>query len=308
MPIRIPDSLPARSILESEGVPIMDETTARRQDIRPLRIVLLNLMPDKIRTETQIARLLGATPLQIEMTLLRIAHHRSKNTSHDHLVSFYKTLGQISRKKYDGLIITGAPIEHLSFEEVDYWDSLLKVFKWSETNIHSSFYICWAAMAALYYYHRVPKHELSHKAFGVFRHRNLNPSSPYLSGFSDDFSIPVSRWTEIRKDDLRGKDNLELLMESDETGPCLLSEHRCNRLYILNHIEYDSETLQREYERDIEKDPNTLRPQNYFPDDDTSRSPLNRWKSHAHLLFGNWINQIYQTTPYKLNKIGGLPQ
>ena len=304
MPIRIPDKLPARKILEDEGVHIMSEKTAKRQDIRPLKIALLNLMPDKIRTETQIARLLGATPLQIEMTLVTVASHESKNTTQEHLIAFYKKWDEIKNEKFDGFITTGAPIELLDFNEVDYWDELTDIFEWSRTHTHASFHICWGAMAAIQHFHNIPKYELEKKAFGVFRHKNLNPASPYLSGFSDDFSIPVSRWTEIRKNDIGKNAELELLMESDETGPCLIAEKKWNRLYIFNHIEYDSNTLNAEYKRDIEKNASIEIPQNYFPEDNTQQEPLNRWRSHAHLLFGNWVNQIYQNTPYDMNEIG----
>ena len=282
----------------------MSEKTAKRQDIRPLKIALLNLMPDKIRTETQIARLLGATPLQIEMTLVTVASHESKNTTQEHLIAFYKKWDEIKNEKFDGFITTGAPIELLDFNEVDYWDELTDIFEWSKTHTHASFHICWGAMAAIQHFHNIPKYELEKKAFGVFRHKNLNPASPYLSGFSDDFSIPVSRWTEIRKNDIGKNAELELLMESDETGPCLIAEKKWNRLYIFNHIEYDSNTLNAEYKRDIEKNASIEIPQNYFPEDNTQQEPLNRWRSHAHLLFGNWVNQIYQNTPYDMNEIG----
>ena len=304
MPIRIPDKLPARATLESEGVAVMGEKTALRQDIRPLQIGLLNLMPNKIRTETQIARLLGATPLQIEMTLVRIGAHKSKNTAEDHLISFYQTWQEIRDRKFDGFIITGAPIETLDFEDVTYWEELSEIFDWTTTNVHSTFNICWGAMAAIYHFHKVPKYELTEKAFGVYRHRNLNPSSPYLNGFSDDFSIPVSRWTEVRTNDLSGHKGLELLMESDVTGPCLIAEKTGNRLYIFNHIEYDSTSLAEEYFRDIEAGTPIEMPANYFPGDNSNIPPQNRWRSHAHLLFGNWVNQIYQTTPFDVSDIG----
>ena len=304
MPIRIPNKLPARATLEAEGVQVMDEKTATRQDIRPLRIGLLNLMPNKIRTETQLARLLGASPLQVEMTLVRIGNHRSKNTAEDHLLSFYQTWQEVKDQKFDGFIITGAPIETLEFEDVTYWDELTEIFEWTRTNVHSSFNICWGAMAAIYHFHRVPKYELQEKAFGVYRHRNLNPASPYLNGFSDDFSIPVSRWTEMRSSDIAKVEGLELLMESDVTGPCLIAEKEGNRLYIFNHIEYDSTSLGEEYFRDVEAGTPIALPENYFPADNSEMPPQNRWRSHAHLLFGNWINQIYQTTPFELDEIG----
>ena len=306
MPIRIPADLPARPILEREGVALMDETTAARQDIRPLRIALLNLMPDKVRTETQFARLLGATPIQIEMTLVRIGSHRARNTAHAHLASFYRTFEEVEHERFDGFIITGAPIETLPFEEVTYWDELTRILDWTKTHVHGLFTVCWGAMAAAHHFHGVPKHTLPEKAFGVFRHRNLAPASPYLAGFSDDFSIPVSRWTEVRTRDIAPP--LEVLMESDVTGPCLLAEPSTHggagRLYIFNHIEYDSTSLKEEWERDRAANRPIALPHNYFPADDPTLPPLNRWRSHAHLLFGNWINVIYQTTPFVVDDIG----
>lgn len=304
MPIRIPNTLPARQTLVDEGVMVMDENTAARQDIRPLRIGLLNLMPNKIRTETQIARLIGATPLQVEMTLVRVSGHKSKNTAEDHLIAFYKTWEQIKHEKFDGFIITGAPIELLDFEEVDYWEELQQIFEWTRTNVHSTFNICWGAMAAAYHFHGIPKYDLQQKAFGVYRHRNLDPASPYLSGFSDDFQIPVSRWTEMRTSDIEQHPGLQLLMDSDDTGPCLISEKDGKRLYIFNHIEYDSSSLKEEYDRDVANGTPIEVPHNYYPEDDPGQDPQNRWRSHAHLLFGNWINQIYQTTEFDLAKIG----
>lgn len=304
MPIRIPNTLPARQTLVDEGVMVMDENTAARQDIRPLRIGLLNLMPNKIRTETQIARLIGATPLQVEMTLVRVSGHKSKNTAEDHLISFYKTWQEIRHEKFDGFIITGAPIELLDFEEVDYWEELQQIFEWTRTHVHSSFNICWGAMAAAYHFHGIPKYDLQQKAFGVYRHRNLDPASPYLSGFSDDFQIPVSRWTEMRTSDIEEHAGLQLLMDSDDTGPCLIAEKAGKRLYIFNHIEYDSSSLKEEYDRDVANGTPIEVPHNYYPQDDPAQDPQNRWRSHAHLLFGNWINQIYQTTEFDLAKIG----
>jgi len=304
MPIRIPDGLPAQDTLKQEGVHVLGETDANRQDVRPLQIGLLNLMPKKIQTEIQISRLLASTPLQVEITLVRVAGHQSKNTPAEHLISFYETWEEIRHKKFDGFIITGAPIEHLPFEEVSYWDELTEIFDWTKTNVHSCFNICWGAMAAAYHFHDIPKYDLSQKAFGVYRHRNLNPFSPYLTGFSDDFQIPVSRWTEMRTRDIVNVDGLELLMESDITGPCLFAENAFNRLYIFNHIEYDSNTLKEEYDRDIANGTPIEIPHNYYPADDPSMPPQNRWRSHAHLLFRNWINQVYQTTPYFLHEIG----
>ena len=303
MPIRIPDQLPAREILVREGVSVMDEDTARRQDIRPLQIGLLNLMPNKVRTETQLARLIGASPLQVELTLVRIGNHKARNTSEEHLIAFYETWEEVRDRKFDGFIITGAPIELLDYEDVTYWKELEAILDWTTTNVHSSFFICWGAMAAAWHFHDMPKYTLDQKAFGVYRHRNNAPNSPYLAGFSDDFIVPVSRWTEVRASDI--PDGLDLLMDSDKTGPCMLSEKTGNRLYMFNHIEYDSLSLKEEYDRDITAGTEIALPHGYFPDDDPSRQPLNRWRSHAHLLFGNWINQVYQTTPYELDDIGG---
>lgn len=304
MPIKIPDQLPARDILVREGVSVMDEQTALRQDIRPLQIGLLNLMPNKIRTETQFARLIGSSPLQVELTLVRIGNHRAKNTPEEHLITFYRTWEEVRSRKFDGFIVTGAPIELLPFEQVGYWNELARIFDWTTTNVHSSFFICWGAMAAAWHFHRVPKYALDKKAFGVFRHRNNAPASPYLTGFSDDFAIPVSRWTEVRSSDIRPDSGLELLMESDDTGPCMLSEKTGNRLYMFNHIEYDSTSLKEEYDRDVSAGTPIQIPHEYYPNDDPSQPPLNRWRSHAHLLFGNWINQMYQTTQYDLSQVG----
>jgi homoserine O-succinyltransferase len=304
MPIRIPDALPGRAVLVREGVMVMDETTATRQDIRPLQIGLLNLMPNKVVTETQIARLVGATPLQVDLTLVRIGSHMAKNTAKDHLIAFYQTWEEVKNRKFDGFIITGAPVEILPFGDVTYWRELTRIFDWTETNVHSTFLICWGAMAAAWHFHQIPKYTLDEKVFGVFRHRNLNPASPYLAGFSDDFSVSVSRWTEVRRADICPEMGLEVLMESDETGLCLIAEERCNRLYMFNHIEYDSTTLAEEYFRDIKAGRMIKAPHGYFPGDDPARKPVNRWRSHAFLLFGNWINCTYQTAPFDLAEIG----
>ena len=304
MPIRIPDQLPARAILEREGVMIVTEETANRQDIRPLRIALLNLMPNKIKTETQFARLVGATPLQVELTLVRMTNHTPKNTAQEHMLAFYQTWEDVRHEKFDGLIVTGAPIELLKFEDVTYWQELSRIFEWTQANVHSSIHICWGAQAALHHFHGVGKHALSAKAFGVYRHRNLNPSSVYLRGFSDDFSMPVSRWTEVRKDDLPTDQDLEILMESEEVGLCLINDRRHRCLYKFNHIEYDSTSLAEEYERDVATGKPINIPANYYPGNNAKARPENRWRSHAHLLFGNWINEVYQSTPYSLADIG----
>ena len=304
MPIRIPNDLPARHILEHEGVMLMTEATALRQDIRPLRIGLLNLMPNKIKTETQFARLIGATPLQVELTLVKITSHTPKNTAAEHMLAFYSDWQDVSSQKFDGFIVTGAPVELLDFEDVTYWDELSRIYDWTQSHVHSTMNICWGAQAALHHFHGVPKHALAKKAFGVYRHRNLNPASPYLRGFSDDFSIPVSRWTENRRADLPKDRGLEVLMESDEAGLCLIDDAAHRALYMFNHIEYDTTSLGDEYWRDVSAGKPIELPRNYFPKDDPKQPPENRWRSHAHLLFGNWINQVYQTTPYDLAAVG----
>ena len=308
MPIRIPEALPAHDILRDEGVMVMGEGTAMRQDIRPLRIALLNLMPLKIATETQFARLIGATPLQIELTLIRMSEHESRNTPSDHLEAFYRPWSDVRGERFDGLIITGAPIEHLPFEEVGYWKELEQVMDWTLTNVHGTFGVCWGGMALLNHFHGIEKHILPAKYFGLFRHRNCDPSSPYLRGFSDDCVVPVSRWTEIRREEVLTRPGLTLLLDSEEVGPCLIEDHANRALYVLNHFEYDSHTLAEEWRRDVANGGQTGEgidlPRDYFPNDDPEGDPVNRWRSHAHLLYGNWINQIYQTTPYDLEKIG----
>jgi homoserine O-succinyltransferase len=280
----------------------MRKVDAVRQDIRPLRIGLLNLMPDKVRTETQLARLLGATPLQIELTLVRISDHVARNTSASHIAAFYRPWSDVTTQRFDGFIITGAPVERLPFEEVRYWPELRRIFDWTQTHTHRCLTICWGAQAALFHFYGIPKHELSHKAFGVFPHHNLVPASPFMRGFSDVFDVPVSRWTEVRAADLKAIADLRILASSDETGVCLVSDQRHRALHMFNHLEYDSDTLAEEYRRDGGK---TL-PARYFPDDDPRKLPLNRWRSHAHLLFGNWIDEIYQTTPFDPEMIGSV--
>lgn len=282
----------------------MSETQAARQDIRPLEIGLLNLMPKKIATETQFARVIGATPLQINLTLIRMTYHQSKTTSAEHMEAFYHPFQAIKGRKLDGLIITGAPIEHLPFEEVTYWDELCEVFEWASTHVHSTFGICWGGMAMMYYWHGVPKHILPKKAFGCFHHMNLLPASPYLRGFSDECVIPVSRWTEMRKEEIESDGTMQILLGSNEVGPCLIEDHSQRALYIFNHFEYDSETLEEEYLRDIAAGTPIDFPRNYYPDDNQDNRPRNRWRSHGHLLYGNWINEIYQSVPYDISKVG----
>jgi len=304
MPIKIPNNLPARSVLEAEGVMVMLEKDAVRQDIRPMRIGLLNLMPNKVKTETQFARLLGASPLQVELTLVKVTGHVPRNTSSEHIGSFYRDWVDVRDEKFDGFIITGAPVELLPFEDVTYWDELRRIFDWTLTNVHASMNICWGAQASVHHFHGMPKYPLATKMFGVYRHRILTPASPYLRGFSDDFSIPVSRWTEVRRADIPAASGMNVLMDSDEAGLCLLDDPRQRALHMFNHIEYDSNSLADEYFRDVSAKVPVSVPKNYFPDNDPRQPPLNRWKSHAHLLFGNWINEIYQTTPYDLRDIG----
>jgi len=304
MPIKIPDNLPARSVLETEGVNVMLETDAIRQDIRPMRIGLLNLMPNKVKTETQFARLLGASPLQVELTLVKVTNHVPRHTPTEHIVSFYRDWEDVRGEKFDGFIVTGAPVETLPFEEVTYWDELRRIFEWTQTNVHGLMTICWGAQAAVHHFHGMNKYPLKDKMFGVYRHRILTPASPYLRGFSDDFSIPVSRWTEVRREDIPAASGMTVLMESDEAGLCLIDDPRHRALHMFNHIEYDSSSLGDEYFRDRAANLPVAVPKNYFPDDDPRQPPLNRWRSHAHLLFGNWINQIYQTTPFDVREIG----
>ncbi len=304
MPIKLPADHPEFSNLKAEGVPLMSEDTALRQDIRPLRIGLLNLMPTKIQTEVQFASLIGAGPLQIEISFIRMSHHESKHTSREHMMRFYRPFSAVRDQKFDGLIITGAPIEHLAFEDVTYWEEMIEVMDWTQSNVHSTLGVCWGAMAMLYYFHGVPKHILGEKLSGCFRQTNLVPSSPYLRGFSDNCIVPVSRWTQVLASDLHAN-GLPILLGSDITGPGLIEDPDHRTLYIMNHFEYDSHSLAGEYARDKGKDAqNTKLPVNYFPDDDPNRAPENRWRSHGHLLYGNWINEIYQSVPYQLSRIG----
>ena len=306
MPIKLPSELPAFDVLLNEGVMVMSQSKAEHQDIRPLRIGLLNLMPKKIQTETQFARLLGATPLQIELSLIRMSDHESRNTAAQHMESFYRPFSEVEAtgEKFDGLIITGAPIEHLNFSDVTYWAELQRIFDWTQGHVHSTFGVCWGGMAMINHFHGIKKHMLDHKAFGCFRHQNLAPASPYLRGFSDDCVIPVSRWTEMRQDEIDGGEGLITLLGSDEAGPCLVQDPLHRAIYIFNHFEYDSDTLKQEYDRDISEGTPINVPMNYYPDDDPTRPPQNRWRSHAHLLYGNWLSEIYLTTPFDIAAIG----
>ncbi|MAS44847.1 MAG: homoserine O-succinyltransferase [Rhodobacteraceae bacterium] len=306
MPIKIPEGLPAIDVLDREGVMVMSDASAARQDIRPLHVGLLNLMPTKVATEIQFARLIGSGPLQIELSLIRMTEHQSRNTSAEHLEAFYAPFAEIeaSGRKFDGLIVTGAPVERLPFEAVTYWDELVRIFEWSRTHVHSTFGVCWGGQAMLNHFNGVPKRDLPKKAFGIYRHTVLAPASPYLRGFGDVFETPVSRWTENRAEDILRAGGLEILASSPEVGPCLVQDAGARRLFMFNHLEYDRETLGAEYERDVASGGEAQMPLRYFPDDDPTRSPRDRWRSHAHLLYGNWINQIYQTTPYEMERIG----
>ena len=302
MPIRIPDHLPAAKTLQSEGVMVMDSSRAARQDIGPLQIGLLNLMPNKERTETQFARLIGATPLQVDLTLVRVSDHKSKNTSEEYLKSFYSTWEEVREKKFDGFIVTGAPVANMPFEEVKYWSEMLEIMDWTQTNVHHTMFICWGAQAALHHFHGAKRYRMPKKAFGVFRHQLVGPQTPWLHGFSDSPMIPVSRYNDIDRTSLG--ENLEVLIDNDDIGVCMLEDKARPALYMLNHLEYDNRSLADEYERDVKAGLDTAPPVNLFPNGDTTVEPENRWRSHAHLLFQNWINEIYQTTPYELEKIG----
>lgn len=304
MPIKLPATLPAFNVLSREGVSVMDEDAAARQDIRPLRIALLNLMPMKIQTENQFARLIGATPLQIDLSLIRMSDHKTRHTTAEHMESFYRPFSEVKAEKFDGLIITGAPIEHMEFEDVDYWQELTEIMDWTQTNVHSTLGVCWGAMAMINYFHGVKKHMLGTKAFGCFRHQNLDPTSPYLQGFSDDCVIPTSRWTEMHQSEIDAADGLKTLLGSEEVGPCIVQDPKHRGVYIFSHFEYDSGTLKQEYDRDIDAGTPINVPVNYYPNDDPAQPPNNRWRSHAHLFYGNWINDIYQSTSFDLEKIG----
>ena len=306
MPIKLPKTLPAFAVLKREGVMVMGADAAANQDIRPLRIGLLNLMPKKITTETQFARLIGATPLQVELSLIRMTDHETKNTAAEHMEEFYRPFAEVAAtgEKFDGLIITGAPIEHLPFEAVTYWDELKQVFDWTQTHVHSTFGVCWGGMAMINYFHGVEKHLLQAKAFGCFRHQVIEPASPYLRGFSDDFIIPVSRWTEMKQPEIDSVTGLSTLLASPEVGPCLVEDRAHRALYIFNHFEYDSDTLKQEYDRDVGNGTPINVPMNYYPANDPARPPQNRWRSHAHLLYGNWVSEMYLTTPFDMAEIG----
>ena len=304
MPIKIPNSLPATSVLESENIFVITESRAVSQDIRPLHILLLNLMPTKITTETQLARVLGNTPLQVELELLQVSSHESKNVSQDHMLAFYKTFDQIRDNKYDGMIITGAPVEQLPFEEVDYWDELCQIMAWSKRHVHSTFHICWGAQAGLYYHYGIKKVPLERKLFGVFPHKVERRSSILFRGFDDVFMVPHSRHTTMLREDVEAVPELKILASSEEAGIYAMATDQGRQVFITGHSEYDANTLESEYLRDKYAGLPIDVPKNYYPDDDDAQPPLMTWRAHANLLYSNWLNYfVYQNTPYDLNEI-----
>jgi homoserine O-succinyltransferase len=304
LPIKIPDGLPARGVLENENIFVMNEDRAIHQDIRPLRIAVMNLMPTKITTETQLIRLLSNSPLQVELTLLSTATHTPKHTPPEHMQTFYRSLYEVINERFDGLVITGAPVEDLKFEQVDYWRELCGVMDWAKTHVFSVFHICWAAQAGLYYYYGIPKYPIAKKMFGVFRHRVLNPHHPLLRGFDEIFMAPHSRHTEIKAEDINKTNELEILSVSDEAGIYIVADRSMRRFFVTGHSEYDYDTLAGEYFRDRNKGLEIDIPKNYFPGDNPENTPPNVWRGHAHLMFSNWLNNIvYQMTPFDLNEL-----
>mgnify|MGYP000042834352 FL=1 len=301
MPIVIPKDLPAYSILQNENIFIMNDSRAVHQDIRPLKILILNLMPNKVETETQLLRLLGNSPLQTEITLLKTATYQSKNTSEDHLESFYKTFDEVKSHTFDGLIITGAPVETLEFEEVDYWEELSEIMEYSKTNVTSTLHICWGSQAGLYYHYGIKKYPTDKKVFGVFEHELFNKTNQLLRGFDDEVLIPHSRYTSVSKKDIDSIPNIDLLLYSDEAGVCLVASRDGKQVFISGHLEYDKDTLKKEYFRDLDKGLPIDIPKNYFKNNNTSTEPIVKWRSSAHLLFSNWLNYcVYQETPFEL--------
>lgn len=303
MPIKVPDNLPAQVTLEDEGILLITEEAAVRQDVRPLEIALLNLMPEKIKTETQISRLLGATPLQIELTLLTTSSYAPKNTSAEHMLAFYQPWEDVRDRKFDGLIVTGAPIETLPFQDVVYWRELTQIFDWSLSHVQETYNICWGAQAALQHFYGVPKYELPQKIFGVFPHYARSGRDGLLRGFDDIIPVPVSRHTEVRSDDLPVLPGLEVLLESDESGLCLIRDAERRQTYMFNHLEYDTDTLAEEYHRDVAAGTKIQLPAYYFPENDPEKEPTNSWRAHGSLLICNWIYNLYQSTSFELGDI-----
>ncbi len=304
MPIKIPNELPAVKTLNEENIFVMTRTRAVNQDIRPLKILILNLMPKKIETETQLSRLLGNSPLQVEIELIHTRSHESKNTSQAHMLSFYKVFDDIKNETFDGMIITGAPVEHLEFEEVEYWDELCEIMEWSKTHVWSTFHICWGAQAALYYHYGIKKYKLDKKLFGVFKHKADYKRAILLRGFDDEFYVPHSRHTTVKREDVEKVSELKILASSDEAGLYAVMTPQGRQIFITGHSEYDGDTLMHEYLRDVTLGRDIDVPKNYFPGDDPTKEPIVNWRSHANLLYSNWLNYfVYQTTPYDITKI-----
>ena len=305
MPIRIPNDLPAAEVLQQENIFVMKQERATTQDIRPLEIVVLNLMPTKVVTETQLTRLLGNTPLQVHLELMHTSTHKSKNVSEDHLLSFYKTFDELKHRKFDGMVITGAPVEQIDFEDVDYWDELCGIMEWSKTHVHSTFHICWGAQAGLYYHYGIRKYPLKEKLFGVFPHHVDYKRAILLRGFDDTFYVPHSRHTTVLREDIEAVPGLKILASSPQAGVYAIMNKEGHQIFITGHAEYDPLTLQTEYLRDKKLGKPICVPENYYPDDDDTKEPIVRWRGHANLLFSNWLNYfVYQTTPYDIMTIG----
>jgi homoserine O-succinyltransferase len=304
MPINVPDKLPAIEILKGENIFVMDKSKALHQDIRPLRIAILNLMPVKETTETQLLRMLSNNPLQIEIELVNIASHEPKNTAEEHLKAFYKNYNHIKHEYFDGMIITGAPIEHLKFEEIDYWEEIQEIMDWTTHHVTSTLFICWAAQAGLYYFYKIPKHPLNSKMFGIFNHHVINPRLPLVRGFDDSFMAPHSRYSEVRHEDIEKVPELEIVAESDEAGVHLVMQKDGRRIFVTGHFEYESETLKTEYLRDIKKGLKIEIPKNYFRDNNPDNEVQVNWRSHGNLFYSNWLNYyVYQSTPFRLKQI-----
>ncbi len=306
MPVKIPDDLPATTVLLQENIDVKPERLALVQDIRPLEIAIVNLMPLKEVTETQLLRLLSHSPLQVSITLVRIGSHESKNTSPEYLAKFYKDFSEVEKHRFDGLIITGAPVETFPFEEVKYWDELGRILRWSRTHVYSSMHICWGAQAGLYYHYGIDKHPLPQKEFGVFTHRVLQPQHPLLRGFDEEFSMPHSRHTEVKREDICSVKGLHLLVDSTDAGVCMVAREDNRQIFITGHPEYDRDTLLHEYARDVRRGLSPVLPRNYFPGGDPSMTPTVRWRAHANLLFLNWLNTVYQATSFNLNELQPL--
>ena len=305
MPIQIPNDLPAAGILQQENIFVMKQTRAETQQIRPLEIVLLNLMPTKIVTETQLSRVLGNTPLQVHLELMMVSSHQSKNTPQEHLLNFYKTFDELKDRKFDGMVITGAPVELLEFEQVNYWKELCEIMEWSKTHVHSTFHICWGAQAGLYYHYGINKYTLPEKLFGVYSHKADYKRSILLRGFDDEFWVPHSRYTSVLREDIEKVPELKIIASSEDAGVYIMMNKEGRQIFVTGHSEYDGDTLEREYLRDKNQGLSTAVPENYYPNDDDSMPPMVRWRGHGHLLYSNWLNYfVYQTTPYDIMTVG----